>query len=139
MLSSITAKFLAYLGGATSVGLAVLLIVAGFKIHALTADLSTANGQLATAYENLGTSRTNAATLQGSINTQNARVDGIALAAQAADASAKAGQAAHEAAAAAEDARGAALDKLAPLPAGADHCAAASQLIRDTLAAEHAK
>lgn len=73
------------------------------------------------------------------MNTRNAEVDGLSIAATAAANAAKAGQAAHEAAAAAEDARAQALSNLPPLPAGADHCAAASALIRTTLAAEHSK
>lgn len=83
------------------------------------------------------TLRENQATLKGSIATQNAGVDSIKSTADAAAASARAGQARAESSAATHDAKARVLDKAKP--AGADHCAAASDLIRKTLAGEQAK
>jgi cell division protein FtsB len=99
------------------------------------------SGKLETRVEALaadnGTLRSNNATLKASIKDQNAGVDSIKSTADLQAAAAKLGQAAHEASAAAHDAAAAALDHAKP--AGADHCAAASQLIHDTLAGEKAK
>jgi hypothetical protein len=99
------------------------------KLETRVTDLTTNNGIL----------KANNATLKAAVVTQNAAVDGLAAAAQASAASAKAGQAAAEVAASALDNNAKALGKLAPPPPGADRCAAASQLIRTTLAGEHAK
>jgi hypothetical protein len=99
------------------------------------------SGKLETRVETLAGDnavlRGNQAGLKFSIANQNAGVDSIKSTADLAAAAAKAGQAAHEATAAAHDAKAAALDKAKP--AGADLCAAASELITHTLAGEHAK
>jgi hypothetical protein len=81
--------------------------------------------------------RANQATLQSSITTQNAAVDGLKSAADLAAAQARTSQANFNAAADALDAQATAIGKLPALPTGADRCAAASTLIRNTLAAEH--
>jgi cell division protein FtsB len=83
--------------------------------------------------------KANQATLQSGIAVQNSAVDGLKSAADLSAAQAKASQATFNAAASTLDAQAAVIGKLPPLPAGADHCAAASKLIRDTLAAEHGK
>lgn len=87
----------------------------------------------------LATCRLNNARLEGAVSKQNAAVDGIKTAADLAAASAKLGQAAAEVTAAAHDANAKALGKLPPLPAGADRCAAASALIKNTVAGERTK
>jgi hypothetical protein len=101
-----------------------------------------ANGKLETRVEALAGDnaalRGNQAVLKGSIANQNAGVDSIKTAADLSAAAAKAGQAAHEAAAAAHEAASASLDRAKPAP-GADHCAAASELITTTLAGEKVK
>jgi hypothetical protein len=78
----------------------------------------------------------NQATLKAAIATQNTAVDGLKSAADLSAAQAKATQAGFNALADAKDKRAAAIAKLPPLPAGADRCAAASQLIRNHLASE---
>lgn len=85
------------------------------------------------------TLRLNQANLQSAISTQNAAVDGLKSAAELAAAQAKANQANFNAVASVLDSQAAAIGKLPPLPAGADRCAAASALIRNTLAQEHSK
>lgn len=130
------------LGGlllASLVGNAYQGISNHFEVKGLKGQIST----LTTANENLTrdnqTLSTNQVVLQDSIATQNAAVDGLKSAADLAAAQAKATQANFNATADALDAQAAALGRLPPLPAGADRCAAASQLIRNTLAAEHSK
>lgn len=83
--------------------------------------------------------RANQANLQSAIVSQNAAVDQLKAAAELADAQAKSSQAKFNAAAAELDAQAKAAGKLPPLAAGADRCAAASNVIRNTLAAEHKK
>lgn len=86
-----------------------------------------------------GTLKANNDALEGSIAVQNSAIDAIKVAADSAAAGAKAGQAAAEASAVKFDKAAAGFATLPPLPAGADRCAAASALIRDTIAREATK
>lgn len=95
--------------------------------------LSTSNTQLA---GDLRTCQSNSKLLEASVATQNAGVDSLAKDAELAAANAKLAQSQKELVAARHDADAAALNKLPPLAPDADHCAAASQLIRDTIAGE---
>lgn len=123
----------------------VLLIVSVIGNAVLGANLwaeKRHSGKLETRVEALAadnaTLKSNNATLKAAIGIQNAGVDSIKTAADLAAANAKLGQAAHELAAASHDKRASALDAAKPAP-GADLCTAASELIHNTLAGEHAK
>lgn len=98
------------------------------------ATLTASNTKLA---GDLRTSQGNQRTLEDALKASNASVGDVQTAAQLAAANAKVGQLQHENAALKHDAAAAELNKLPALPEAADHCAAASKLIHDTLAGEH--
>jgi hypothetical protein len=143
MLSFITSR----LAGPIFGGLLLLSVVGnayqGITNHFAVKGLKDQISTLTTANSNLTrdnqTLRLNQANLQSAITTQNAAVDGLKAAADLAAAQAKANQANFNAVASVLDSQAAAIGKLPPLPAGTDRCAAASALIRNTLAQEHSK
>lgn len=106
-----------------------------FHGKVIAGELTDANATIARLTVDNATLKGNQATLKGSVATQNAGADSVAEAAELAAANAKLGQAQREAAALKLDAAAAAISKSSP--SGADHCAAASALIRNTLAGEH--
>lgn len=124
----------------------VLLIASAIGGVVLGLKLWAANGTIATltkANERLAgdnaTLRLNNANLTAALATQNAAVDALKAAADVAAAGARAGQAAAEVAASSHDRKATSIKALPALPAGADKAAAASELIRKTLAGEKTK
>jgi cell division protein FtsB len=110
-----------------------------FHGRSLAGDLADSKAEVTRLTGDNAVLKANNAVLKASITTQNTAIDGLKSAADLAAANAKLGQAALEANAVALDRQAASIGKLPPLPPGTDHCAAASALIRNTLAGEHQK
>lgn len=121
--------------GPITSALLILSVIGNITLGVSLYFSERSNGKLTdrivTLSGDLRTCRTNNARLEGALSTQNTAVDGIKTAADLAAANAKLGQAAAEANAALHDKNASALGQAKPT--SDDHCAAASQLIRNTI------
>lgn len=139
LLKAITSKLAGPIFGALML---VALIGNGFqffRVRVLQSELTDSKADVTRLTLDNATLKGNQTTLKAGVQTQNSAVAGIAQAAELSATKAKLAQAEREKVAAQHDAAAAAIAKLPPLPAGADPCAAASALIRTTLAGEHQK